>query len=301
MAALLEWYVFGVVILFVALFAVAGYYDTESSGDAIEQRTGTATEWYMTAGFVGVLVVGVIAVYGSLPEGFGGRRELFRMLLHVTPLVVGCGALGIALDNGLVLLRLRQADSTDTASVAERAAGDAVAVTGLVRSTSGISPVFGREAACWAWALALGWDDREIGWQTDQVGSGGVPFELGDGSGTVTVDPEGAHVELRGGRERVYDADADQPGRVGSNLRSSIGGDRYHYEEATATEGRELTVLGTVTGDGTVAADRVIDAGDDDTTLRYAGRSGALTLVGVLAVYLGVRLTARYFGTPLPV
>jgi hypothetical protein len=35
-------------------------------------------------------------------------------------------------------------------------------------------------------------------------------------------------------------------------------------------------------------------------TLRYAGRSGALAVGGVLAVYLGIQLTAGYFETPLP-
>jgi hypothetical protein len=297
MSALLEWYALGVVLLFVGLFALAGYYDAESGGDAIEQRTGTPTEWYLIAGFVGVGIAGVIAVYGTLPEGFGGRGDGIALLLHVTPLVVGCGALSIAIDNGLVFVRLRRADSTDTGTVS---GGGAAAVTGLVVSTPGTSPVFGRKAACWTWSLALGWDERDIGWQTDQVGSGGVAFELDDGSGAVTVDPGGAHIELHGGRERTYDADADQPGRVGANLRGSLGGDRYNYTEAIATEGRELTVIGSVRGDGTLAADRIVDGSGDDVTLRYAGRSGALAVGGVLAVYLGIQLTAGYFGTPLP-
>jgi hypothetical protein len=300
MAALLEWYVLGVVLLFVALFAAAVYYDAESRGDPIEQRTGTPTEWYMAAGIVGIAVAGVIARYGSFPEGFGGRGDVLALLVHVGPLVVGCGALAVAVDNGLVLLRLVRAEAADTAGVAGQQATKRIAVTGLVASTPGTSPVFGREAACWTWSLALGWDDRDVGWQTDQVGSGGVPFALDDGSGGVTVDPRSAHIELYGSRERVYDADADQPGTVGSTLRSSIGGDRYRYEEAVAGDGREVTVLGRVREDGTLTADRVIDAGTDDVTLRYAGRAGSLAVGGALAVYLGVQLTAGYFGTPLP-
>ncbi|MCY4731892.1 E3 ubiquitin ligase family protein [Natronomonas gomsonensis] len=300
MAALVEWYVFGVVLLFVAVFAVAGYYDAESSGDIIEQRTGTPTTWYMTAGFLGVIAAGIIALYGSLPEGFGGRGDAFALLVHVAPLVVGCGALAVAVDNGLVVLRLVRAKAANTDDIVRQAGTKRIAVTGLVEETPGTSPVFGRQAACWTWSLELGWDDRDIGWQTDQVGSGGVPFALDDGTGAVTVDPREAHIELYGGRRQVYDADDAQPGSVGSNLRSSIGGDRYRYEEAVAAEGRELTVLGEVDTGGTLDADRVIDAGTDDVTLRYAGRSGALTVGGVLAVYLGVRLTAAYFGTPLP-
>ncbi|MFW5963651.1 MAG: GIDE domain-containing protein [Natronomonas sp.] len=300
MAALVEWYVFGVVLLFVAVFAAAGYYEAESGGDPIEQRTGTPTKWYMTAGFLGVVVAGVIALYGSVPEGFGGRGDGFALLVNVAPLVVGCGALAIAVDNGLVALRLVRAAAANTGDVAHRAGTKRIAVTGLVDETHGTSPVFDREAACWTWSLELGWEVGDAGWQTDQVGSGGAPFTLDDGTGPVTVDPRGAHVELYGGRQQVYDADAAQPGEIGSNLRSSIGGDRYRYEEAVAAEGRELTVLGEVDDGGTLAADRVIDAGTDDVTLRYAGRSGSLAVGGVLAVYLGIRLTAGYFGTPLP-
>ena len=300
MAALLGWYVLGVVLLFVALFAAAGYYDAESSGDPIEQRTGTPTTWYMTAGFLGVIAAGIIALYGSLPEGFGGRGDVFALLVHVAPLVVGCGALAVAVDNGLVVFRLVRAKAANTGDIVRQAGTKRIAVTGLVASTPSTSPVFGREAACWTWSLALGWDDRDVGWQTDQVGSGGVPFALDDGSGAVTVDPRSAHIELYGSRERVYDADADQPGTVGSNLRSSIGGDRYRYEEAIAGDGRKVTVLGRVRDDRTLAADRVIDAGADDVTLRYAGRAGSLAVGGALAVYLGVQLTAGYFGTPVP-
>lgn len=300
MDALLRWYVLGVVLVFVALFALAGYYDTEASGDAIEQRTGTPTEWYLLAGGFGAVVAGIVAVYGTGPNDFGGRREIVAILLHVAPLVVGCGALSAAASNGLVLVRLGRADDTDVGAVAARSTGERVAVTGLVTEPPGESPVFGREAGCWTWSLALGWDDRDVGWQTDQVGSGGVPFGLADDTGSVTVDPDDAHVDLRGGRTEVYDAEADQPGRVGGNLRASIGGDRYRYEETVAADGREVTVLGTVGDDDTVVADRIIDSGSDEVRRRYAGRTGVLAVGGVLAVYLGIRLTADYFGTALP-
>lgn len=300
MDAVLRWYVLGVVLVFVALFAAAGYYDTEASGDAITQRTGTPTTWYLLAGFVGAVAAGVVAVNGTGPVAIGGRRETLAMLLHVAPLVVGAGGLAVAASNGLVVGRLARAGEPDAAAVGDRPPGERVAVSGLVTDTTGESPVFGREAACWTWSLELGWRDRDVGWRTDQVGTGGAPFALADDSGAVAVDPAEAHVDLQGGRTEVYDAAAEQPGRVGSDLRSSIGGDRYRYEERVAADGRRLTVLGTVGGDGTVLADRIVDGDVDRVRRRYAARTALFAIGSLLAVVVGVRLTASYFGTPLP-
>lgn len=300
MDAVLRWYVLGVVLLFVALFAAAGYYDTRASGDAITQRTGTPTGWYLAAGFVGVVAAGVVAVNGSIPEGFGGRAEMVALLVHVAPLVTGFGGLAAAVSNGLVLARLSRADATDAEGVAARQPGERIAVTGVVTEPEGESPVFGREAACWTWKLELGWEDRDVGWQTDQVGSGGAPFALADDTGSVTVDPGDAHVDVRGGRTEVYDADAAQPGRVGADLRSSIAGDRYRYSETAAADGRRLTVLGTLGEDGAVLADWIVDADADVVGRRYAGRTGVLAVGSLLAIVVGLRLTASYFGTPLP-
>lgn len=300
MDAVLRWYVLGVVLVFVALFAMAGYYDAQSSGDALARRTGTPTAWYLVGGFVGAVGAGVVAIHGTGPESFGGRRETFAMLLHVAPLVAGGGGIAAAVSNGLVLARLRSAGEADAASVTTTPPGDRVAVTGLVTDPDGESPVFGREAACWTWTLELGWEDRDVGWQTDQVGTGGAAFALADDGGSVTVDPEDAHVDLRGGRVEVYDDDADQPGRVGASLRSSIGGDRYRYEETVAADGRRLTVLGTVREGGVVDADWIVDADTDGVRRRYAGRTAVLAVGSVLAVLLGIRLTATYFGTSLP-
>lgn len=302
MPSQLEWYTLAVVLTFVGLIGVGMYYDAKSRG-YLERRVGTPVEWLAIAAFVGIALVGVFGIYGTVAAAFDSRAALWAMTFNGLPVVVGCLALAIAAGNGRTLLRLLHADDASTGSVTADSTGEAVAVTGLVRvDDPGTSPVFGREGACWSWRLyTRGRTDVDTDrWVGEKAGDGGVEFALDDGSGPVRVDPTDARVELFGGREAVYDADAAQPGRVGRTLRSSLGGTARKYEEAVATDGRELTVLGTAMADGRVDADRILDPGIGGVRSRYAGRAGALAVGGLLALYLGLRWTAGYFGVPLP-
>lgn len=230
----LEWFVFLIVLLHVGILAVLVYFDSDH--DYVERTVGAPVTWLILGGFIGAAVVGVLGVYGTLPSEFAARGNRLSFLIHVVPPVAGGVALAMAAGNGRILLRLLRAAQADTGAIPDDA-DERVSVTGLVRPKSpGISPIFGREAVCWTWTLSLGWDDHD-GWQTRDGGSGAVPFALDDGSGSVDIAPEGAHIELYGEEECIYDADAPQPGRVGRNLRSSVGGDRRKYEESIAVGG----------------------------------------------------------------
>jgi hypothetical protein len=305
MPSAFEWYVFGVVVLFASLFVLAGYYDGKATGYA-RQRWGTPIEWTALATVVGVAIAGLFGLFGTVPPSAAGRRGVVVMAVHAAPLVLGCIAVAVGANHWRTYVRLRRAAETATGDVTEEQAGTQLAVEGTVTADEpGTSAALGCLGVCWSWRFYIrgmyGQDDENPRWLSRKGGAGGVPFYLDDGSGPVAVSPEEARIDLLGERTEIRNADVAQPGRVGRNLRSSIGGEEYRYVESIATEGRRLVALGTVTDDGAIEAERIVDPGIEGANRRYARRGAAFAFGGAVGILAGVRLLSGYFGTTLPV
>jgi hypothetical protein len=302
MVSLLGWYVLVVVVTFVLLFFATSYAQARSSGD-FDTQWNTPIGWLLVAATIGVVSVGVIGVYGTKVPFSGRRRDLWPLAFHTVPLVAGWVALAVAASHGRLVGRFRRAEETPTAS---RPATDRLSiVTGEVESTTEAnSPASSRPAVCWTWEFSLRGvaGQSNDNWITRKADSGGVPFDLNDGSGPVRVDPREATITFRMVDEYVCPADAPQPGKVGTNLHRSVPGDEYRYEEGVATDGDPLTVLGTVAEDGTLEATRIYRPETAATaSRRYAVRAILAAGGGLVAIWFGIRLAANYFGTPLPV
>ena len=304
MPSAFEWYVFGTVVVFASLFVLAGYYDGKASGYT-RQRWGAPIEWTALATVLGVAIAGLFGLFGTVPPSATGRRGVVVVAAHAAPLVFGCLAVAVGASHWRTYVGLRRAAETATGAVAEEPAGTRVAVEGTTTAEEpGTSAALGRPGVCWSWRFYVrgmyGQDDENPRWLSRKGGAGGVRFGLDDGSGPVEVSPEGARIDLLGERTEVRNADAAQPGRVGRNLRSSIGGEEYRYVESVATEGRRLVALGAVTDDGAIEAERIVDPGMEGAGRRYARRGAAFAFGGALGVLAGIRLLSEYFGTALP-
>ena len=307
MPSALAWYVLTIVLMFILIFFVAVYEQSRSSGD-LDTRWNTPVGWLLAAAMVGIVAVGTIAVYGTavpVPD----RGESGRFLLHTGPLIGGCVLIAVAVSHGQLVWLFRRAESRPTATVPDT--DGTVIVTGEVEpaadesmpATDTTSPALDQPAVCWTWEFSIRGvlgqpDDR---WYTRKADSGGVPFDLDDGSGSVRVDPTSAIIKLPMSDHHLCPADGPHPGRVGRNLHQSVGGEEYRYEEGVADDGDPLTVLGTVTDEGTLDARRIYRPGMATTaTRRYTRRAVFAAGGGLVAIGYGVRLAASYFGTPLP-
>ena len=300
MPPLVTWYVLFVVLAFVLLFLVAGYEQARSSGD-FDTRWNTPIGWLAAAAFVGIASVGVIAVYGArIP--FSSRGDVLPLLFHTVPLIAGWIGLAVAVSHARLVRLFRHAEETATASVPTT--DGPIIVTGEVESTTEAnSPALSQPSVCWTWEFSLrgvaGQDDDN--WITRKADSGGVPFDLDDGSGAVRVDPREATISFPLVETHVCPANGPQPGAVGGNLHRSVPGDEYRYEEGVASDGDPLTVLGTVDDDGTLVATRIYRPGMASTaSRRYTHRAILAGGGGLIAIGCGVGLAADYFGTTFP-
>lgn len=313
MPSALEWYVLFVVMTFVALFVVAHYVQWTGSG-AIETQWNTPVGWLLAAATVGIFVVGVIAVFGSTVP-IPARQEWLSYAIHTGPLVGGCLALAVAAGHSRLVLLFRRSERTQTTAVSDSESGTTVIVTGDVEATThAISPALSQPAVCWSWTFEIrGTPEQEFSlqpnslqagepkWIPRKADSGGVPFDLDDGSGPVRIDPTAATLTVPMTNEHVCPADGPQPGRVGANLHQSVGGDTYRYREAVADDGDELTILGTVTDDG-LDATRIYHPRTAATACqRYTHRALVAAVGGTVGIVAGIWLTARLFAVPLPV
>ena len=300
MASLLGWYVLVVVLTFVGLFFTASYTHAQSSGD-FDTEWNTPIGWLLVAATIGIVSVGVIGVYGT-EYRFSGRQDAWSLFFNTVPLVGGWVALAVAVSHARLVDRFRRAEETPTATV--RSAEGPIIVTGEVESTQQAnSPALSQPAVCWTWEFSLrgvaGQSDDN--WLTRTADSGGVPFDLDDGSGAVPVDPREATITFPLVESHVCPADGPQPGAVGRDLHRSVPGDEYRYQEGVATDGDLLTVLGRVTDDGTLNASRIYRPGMASTaSRRYAHRALLAAGGGLVAIWGGIHLAASYFGTPLP-
>lgn len=300
MPSLVTWYVLFLILAFILLFFVAGYVSARSNGN-FDTRLNTPVGWLTAAAFVGITSVGMIAVYGTRFP-FSSRGDVLPLLFHTGPLVAGWIGLTVAVGHARLVRLFRRAEETRTVSVASTEGP--IIVTGEVESTRrATSPALDRPAVCWTWVFSIrgvtGQSDDD--WLTRKADSGGVPFDLDDGSGPVRIDPREATITFPLADEYVYPADGPQPGAVGRDLHQSVPGDEYRYEEAVSTDGDCLTVLGTVDDDGTLVAARIYRPGMASTaSQRYTRRSILAAGGGLVAIWVGVHLAAGYFGTPLP-
>lgn len=324
MPSTLEIYGLFVGLTFFSLFVAAVYAQAKSNGD-FATVWNTPVGWVLGAGLIGCYVVGIISLYGGDSFAFGTQSEKNTFLIYNTPLIAGCVALAVAAGHSRLSLLFRRSRSTETATVSNVGSGDTVIVTGKVTATTDTtSPGLDQPAVCWVWRFATrdeateaytgrmstvekqlqkaaGGRNRDLSWDPRKGDSGGVPFELDDGSGTVRINPTEASVKLPLTTEQVYHAESPQPGRVGNNLHRSVSAEEYKYREGIATDGDELTILGTVTDDGDLIAHRIYDSNRAAAAdQRYAVRAVVAAVVGVVAVAGGVMISARHFGTPLP-
>ena len=300
MASLLDWYALAVVLTFVLLFSTAAYVQARSSGD-FDTKWNTPIGWLLVAATVGVASVGVIGVFGT-GITLSGRLGALALYFNSFPLLAGCVLLAVAAAHVRLVGLFRHAEETRTATVS--ATDEPIIVTGEVDATTqATSPALSQPAVCWTWEFSLrgvlGQPDDK--WFDRKADSGGIPFDLDDGSGPVRVDPREATITFPMVDEYVCPADGPQPGEIGENLHRSVGGDEYRYREGIASDGDPLTVLGRVTDDGTLKASRIYRPGMASTaSRRYAMRATLAASGGLVAIWFGVRLAAGYFGTPLP-
>jgi hypothetical protein len=308
MPSALDWYILFIVITFAMLF-IAAIYLQSVSNSSVDTTWNTPVSWIYTSVIVGLVIAAVIGVYGSTVPAIGNRESLY----HIGPLVVGCTGLAFAAGHGRLALLFRRSDRTQASAVTAAEAGTTVIVTGQVDAeTQELSPALSQPAVCWSWEFQLrgtasqkahpSWRYSEpYDWGTRKFGSGGVPFDLDDGSGPVRVDPDDPHVTLPLTDEQICHPDEPQPGRVGKNLHRSVGGEQFRYREAVVTNDDELTIVGTVTDDGALTARRIYRPARADTARqRYTYSAILLAGGGLVGIAIGIRLTAQYFQTPLP-
>lgn len=309
MPSTLDWFILFVVIIFAALF-IAAIYAQSTSSSSVDTNWNTPVSWIHTSVIVGFVIIAVIAIYGStVPTDFDANNPVF----HLGPLVAGCVGLAVAAGHGRLALLFRRSDRKRTGAVPTHEAGTTVIVTGHVEAqTQEPSPALSQPAVCWSWEFAnrgtadqkfdkISSDIESYRWLPRNTGTGGVPFDLNDGSGPVRVDPEEPHVTLPLTDEHICHPDGPQPGRVGENLHRSYGGEQFRYREAVVTDGDELTIVGTVTDDGTLTARRVYTPVRADTARqRYTLLAILSAGGGLVAIVYGIRLTAQYFQAPLP-
>ena len=299
MSSLLAWYVLVVVFVFAALLLAGVYVQSNSAGD-FDTKWNTPIGWLLVAALIGIVAVGVIGVYGTVVR-VPRRGTLLPYLAHTVPLVAGCVLLAVAAGHTRLVLLFRRAESRPIGSFSS-STGPVIA-TGEVDATSyETSPALSQPAVCWTWQFSI----RGVSGQTDdswlvrQADSGGVPFALGDDSGSIRVDPRESTIRLPMVDEHICPADGRQPGRVGRELHRSTPGDEYRYQEAIVADGDRLSVLGTV-DDETLVATRIYRPARAAVASRqYARHAAAAAIGGVLTVGAGILLAARYFQTPIP-
>lgn len=280
-----------------AVVLPAGYY--------IGRGFGLGRPWSAALALVVYAGAAVVGAVGAVPES---RALQFAFA------VGGVTYLGGALWTVRALehwRRWRLVLGTSPSRAAETLSGP-VALDGSAAVADGTTtaPVSGRECLVYTYEVeryARGY--RGHVWDPVARGQDGVPFELADGSGAVTVDPDGADI-VTGGAVNVEKAADEEPTPALAALNDVAGvsdGDRLRYTEATIEPGDPVYVLGEATqSGGRAAADRltvrsteetpgVIVTGDREaaverfrTIVERGGPVGALLLVGGLAVMLGV-------------
>jgi len=184
------------------------------------------------------VAVAVVAVAGVFSQGaheligkvfYGGLRSGALPALLSAGLFVG----------GFYCLRLRRLiENTPTSRIRSMAMGMVELHGRARRKYALVSPA--TQTACVWYRLRRYRRNRKSGWQLfRQSDSGAVPFLLEDGTGAVTINPDGARVRARIRHEGF-------PGQEGLMVRSWSGTDPDEkWVEEVIHEGTFLYVLGT--------------------------------------------------------
>lgn len=318
MVAAVEVYAFVVAMVFLAFLAAALRYERSAVKRRFERRLGVSWRWGMRAALLALVAIGVLLVVGSLPTGggaFAHRRHALAVALPSASLVGGSVLLAAAAGNARTVRSLLESETTTT--------GVGV-VSGVAASveTPGSTPFTGREALCWRWRAEV-YDPNGAEavvnhsrlWEPRDVGTGGVPFRVETGGGSVRVDPTGGEPETATGEwildlagERTVRCDGDEalgdaPERV-RDVEREYGSKPRRYVESRLAPGRAVTVRGRIE-DGTDG--RVVRAGEHvplrivsgtrrAALRRYGFRSVAFLAAGALAVWLGATWLAAVLG-----
>lgn len=256
--------------------------------DDMRRRIGVGPVGFLVGVIVFLIGFGYPLAVGDVEFSNVGRRPPIRLAVPALLYAAGVGLIVLSLGNLPSYLRLRTRGRTATGDVANGAADGRVACSGTVELDGSVpTPFRGVDAAAYTTRVLEKTNNIK------HVGDGAATFRLDDGSGPVTVDPDGARLRL-GERETAEVSAGDELPEAARAYCDEHGIDlntnaTRKFQEAALEPGETALVAGNA-DDGVLEAS-MVGEGDFVGRLRrrvlWGGVAGlVLTPVGLAGVFL---------------